>query len=192
MKSLIATALLAGAALAAQDAQQKPTMDASSCPMHEEHMKAAKAKEVAAKDQRFAEMNARGEAHAGMNFSQTATTHQFIGDDQGGYIQVTVKDVKDAKLMQTVREHLQHIAASFTAKDFSIPNFVHGEYPAGTDDMIRLADRITYKYEETPNGGRVAIRTRDKDALQAVHSFLGYQVTEHRTADGNEHNQRFH
>ena len=187
MKSLIVITVLSAAALMAEDAKPKTEMDASSCPMHEQHMKAANASET-----RFNAMNARGEAAEGMNFSQTETTHHFISTDQGGYIQVTANDPKNTALMKNVRDHLQHIAASFSAKDFSIPQFVHGELPTGTQEMIRLANRISYTYEEVPDGARVAIRTKDKDALAAVHAFLGYQVTEHHTGDSSAHDEHPH
>ena len=189
MKTLIAITILSTAALIAEDAKPKSEMDAASCPIHEQHMKAAKAN---ASEARFSAMNARGEAQEGMNFSQTETTHHFIADERGGYIQVTVNDPKNKALIKNVREHLQHIAASFSAKDFSIPQFVHGELPTGTNEMMRLADRIRYSYEELPNGARVAIRTKDKDALTAVQAFLGYQVTEHRTGDNSGHNEHSH
>jgi hypothetical protein len=189
MRSLTFIALCAIGVTVAEEAKPKAKLDAS-CPMHEQHMKSAKA--VSAKDKRFAEMNGRAEKAAGMSFSQTETTHRFIRDDRGGYIEVTANDSKDTKLVAAVRKHLQNIAASFTAKDFSIPRFVHGEHPAGTVDMIRLADRISYKYEDIPHGAQVAIRTGDKGALAAVHAFLGYQLTEHRTSDGTEHSEHSH
>jgi hypothetical protein len=189
MRSLVAITILSAVALLAEDAKPKTEMDASSCPMHEQHMKAAK---TSASPTRFSAMNARGAAKEGMNFSQTETTHHFIRDEQGGFIQVTVNDPQDAALMKNIREHLQHIAASFSANDFSIPQFVHGELPAGTEEMIRLADRIRYTYQEIPKGARVAIRTTDKDALAAVHAFLGYQVTEHHTGDSSGHDEHSH
>jgi hypothetical protein len=190
MKTLIAITLLFTAALMAEDAaKSKATPEAASCPLHAQHMKPANAQ---ATETRFQAMNARGEAASGMNFSQTATTHHFITNEQGGFIEVTVNDPQDAALTKTVREHLEQIAASFRAKDFSTPQFVHGELPTGTEEMIRLAGRISYIYEELPNGARVAIRTKDKDALAAVHAFLGYQLTEHRTGDGSSNDEHSH
>jgi hypothetical protein len=42
---------------------------------------------------------------------------------------------------------------------------------------------ISYAYEELPLGGRVRITTTDAAALAAVHQFLRFQITEHRTGD---------
>ena len=49
--------------------------------------------------------------------------------------------------------------------------------------MARLKDRITYRYEETPAGGRVRIVTGNAEALAAVHAFLRFQIEDHQTGD---------
>jgi hypothetical protein len=53
----------------------------------------------------------------------------------------------------------------------------------GTDGMKRLRDRISYAYEDIANGGRVRISTRHARALAAIHEFLRYQITDHKTGD---------
>jgi hypothetical protein len=40
--------------------------------------------------------------------------------------------------------------------------------------------------EETKAGGRERIRTTDAEALEAVHDFLRFQITEHQTGDARE------
>ena len=42
---------------------------------------------------------------------------------------------------------------------------------------------ITYRYEDLAGGGAVRIETKDARALDAVHAFLRYQITEHGTGD---------
>jgi hypothetical protein len=42
---------------------------------------------------------------------------------------------------------------------------------------------ISYLYQSTPDGGRVLMRTRDPQALEAIHQFLKFQIEEHRTGD---------
>jgi len=44
-----------------------------------------------------------------------------------------------------------------------------------------LRKNIRYSFEETPNGGRVVIMSADKDALDAIHRFLRFQIEEHKT-----------
>jgi hypothetical protein len=53
--------------------------------------------------------------------------------------------------------------------------------PPGVRMMEKNSHVMSYKYEDLPLGGAVRIQTSDARALEAVHEFLGYQVTEHRT-----------
>ena len=77
--------------------------------------------------------------------------------------------------------HLRHIARAFQTGDFDIPMFVDGMVPPGVPEMKRLQKHICYVFEETPNGGRVVISSTDKHALNAIHSFLRFQIEEHKT-----------
>jgi hypothetical protein len=133
------------------------------CPMHDAH----------------SEMNERGEK--GMGFSQTATTHHFFLTPDGGAIQVEVNDPADDVNRKSIRMHLEHIAQAFQNGDFDIPMFVHDTVPPGVPEMKSLRKNIRYSFEETPNGGRVVIMSADKDALDAIHRFLRFQIEEHKT-----------
>jgi hypothetical protein len=61
--------------------------------------------------------------------------------------------------------------------------FVHDTVPPGVPEMKRLQKQIHYTFEETSNGGRVVISSRDKDALTAIHQFLKFQIEEHKSGD---------
>ncbi len=149
--------------------QKPPTQDShTSCPMHDAHAK----------------MNERGEK--GMGFSQTDTTHHFFLNSSGGVIQVEVKDSADASDRANVRMHLAHIAKAFENGDFDIPMFVHDTVPPGVPEMKKLRTQIHYSFEGTPTGGRVVISSTDKVALSAIHSFLRFQIEEHKTGDPME------
>jgi hypothetical protein len=128
-----------------------------------------------------AQLNARG-AHA-MGFDQTKTTHHFYLYEDGGSIQVTVNDAADKTNLIAIRTHLPHIAQMFAAGDFTTPHFVHDQAVPGANAMSRLRDHIVYRYEELPGGGRVRISTDHALALAAVHEFLRYQITDHKTGD---------
>ena len=127
------------------------------------------------------DLNHRGEQ--GMGFSQSATTHHFLLKSDGGVIQVEVKDASDADQLADVRMHLHHIAAAFQQGDFDIPMFVHDTIPPGEPEMKALRDQIHYTVEETKTGGRVIISSTNKDAVEAVHQFLIFQIQEHKTGD---------
>ena len=60
---------------------------------------------------------------------------------------------------------------------------VHDTNVPGTADMAKMKDRLTFRFVETPKGGKVDITTTDPDAVAAVHRFLRFQISDHRTGD---------
>jgi hypothetical protein len=122
-----------------------------------------------------------------MGFDQEKTAHHFLIYDDGGAIDITVKDTKetkDTKDRDAIRSHLPHITTMFGAGDFNIPMLVHDakDIP-GVTVLSERKDTITYRYRETPGGGRVEMTTTDPQALKALHAFLRYQIHEHHTGD---------
>lgn len=128
-----------------------------------------------------AAMNARG-AKA-MGFDQTRATHHFILRADGGFIEVTANDANDDEVRTQVVAHLEHITTAFKTGDFAIPAETHAELPPGAADMAAAKAHITYTFEAVPNGGRVRITGSTPAALDAIHTFLRYQIAEHRTGD---------
>ena len=119
----------------------------------------------------------------GMGFDQQTTTHHFLLAKDGGSIQVTANSANDAAAVSQIHAHLKHIASEFQKGNFDIPGFVHAETPSGVPVMQERKSAIHYTYEEVPQGGRVCIVSSDIAAIHAVHDFLRYQITEHRTGD---------
>jgi hypothetical protein len=118
-----------------------------------------------------------------MGFDQQKTTHHFYLYADGGAIDVSANDPNDQSDISAARAHLPHIAKMFGNGDFSAPVLVHATNVPGTADLARLKDRLSYRYEETPRGGRVNIVTADPEALAALHSFLRFQIADHKTGD---------
>lgn len=158
-------ALLSGSVVGAQQNSGNESIHAA-CPMMH---------------QSDSDLNHRGEQ--GMGFSQTATTHHFLLNADGGVIQVEVNEPSDAGQLADVRMHLHHIAAAFQQGDFNIPMFVHDTTPPGEPEMRQLRNEIQYKVEETKAGGRVVVSSTDKNAVEAIHKFLVFQIQEHKTGD---------
>jgi hypothetical protein len=119
----------------------------------------------------------------GMDFDQDKTVHHFRLAQDGGAIEIEVRDAADVALRDTVRMHLRHIAQEFAAGNFDKPFATHGETPDGVPDMIRLKGGIGYSFESMKNGGRVRVRATDQASRDAVHVFLRYQIREHATGD---------
>jgi hypothetical protein len=119
-----------------------------------------------------------------MGFDQNKTAHHFYLYEDGGAIDITVKDASDTKDRDAIRSHLPHIATMFGMGDFDAPMLVHDSKDVpGTAVLAKQKAVITYRYRETTMGGRVDIVTKDRDALTALHEFLSYQIKEHQTGD---------
>lgn len=134
-----------------------------------------------------------GGAHAGhdvdrrgdavMGFSHETTKHTFRLTKGGGAIEVRATDPKDAESIARIRTHLADIAKRFPTGDFAQPEEIHGRKPDGTDVMQELRTAIDWRYEPIERGGRVVIATKDTRALDAIHRFLRFQISDHRTGD---------
>ncbi len=119
-----------------------------------------------------------------MGFDLDKTDHHFFLYSDGGAIDIAVKDTSDAKDRDAIRSHLHHIAMMFGAGNFGAPMLVHDSRNVpGTAVLAQRKDHIQYAFTDTPAGGRLDIVTSDPAALAAVHEFLQYQITEHRTGD---------
>jgi hypothetical protein len=130
------------------------------------------------------EMEHRG--NQGMGFDQDKITHHFLLRKDGGAIQVTANSTNDKTSKEEIHMHLHHITQAFKSGDFNIPMFVHDQTPPGVDVMTKLKDQIHYKYETAANGGRVVISSANAEAVTAIHDFLKFQITEHKTGDALE------
>src|SRR4051794_13861137 len=127
---------------------------------------------------------AAGHAAMVMGFDQDRTAHHFSLYEDGGAIEVVTKDAHDTADRDGIRAHLPHIATMFGGGNFDAPMLVHDTKDVpGIDVLAARRDHVTYRYHETPNGGRVEITTTDPAALAAVHDFLRYQIREHHTGD---------
>ncbi len=132
-------------------------------------------------DHQHADLTRRGEAV--MGFDQTATTHHFRLTPDGGQIEVTVNDPKNRASIEQIRMHLQHIAKSFGAGDFTAPMLIHAKEPPGVKTMKQGGDQITYRFEELERGGVVRMSTASPTLRAAVQTFLRFQIKDHKTGD---------
>ena len=142
-----------------------------------------------AADSGFVQMQARGKVAMGVD--QYTSAHRFGDLPDGGRIELQ-RDPKDSAGVQTIREHLQKIAAAFSQGDFSLPGFVHANSVPGTAIMRAQRAAIRYQFAPLPGGGEVRITTHDSAAVAAVHDFLAFQRDEHhvRTDSKSMHMSR--
>ena len=128
-----------------------------------------------------AEVNKRGD-HV-MGFSHEKTVHHFRLYEHGGAIEVDALDSKDKASQDQIRMHLTHIASKFSAGDFQAPMLIHGKNPPGVATLEKLKAEVKYDFAATKLGGTVQIKTTNKEALKAVHEFLRFQISDHKTGD---------
>ena len=157
----------------------------TSCPMHAQHMAAARA------DHSRADGSAEHGRHVdgrhdtfGMAHDKSAHSFRLFAD--GGAIELRATDAKDEATVDAIRGHLQEITKQFEKADFSTPAFVHGYTPDGVAQLGQLRSAIGYRYEQLDSGGRIRITTKSADALAAIHAFMRFQVIEHRTANSGK------
>jgi hypothetical protein len=122
-------------------------------------------------------------ADRAMGFDQAKVRHHFHLTASGGSIEVGVNAKDDAESLAQIRHHLQEIARQFAEGVFTSPIATHAETPPGVPVLRERKARIHYQYQETPEGARVTIDTKDRTARNAVHEFLKYQIREHATGD---------
>ena len=118
-----------------------------------------------------------------MGFSHLKTAHHFIVSAEGGGIQVTAGSAAHGESLTSIRQHLKHIAAAFTAGDFNVPGFIHDRTPPGVPQMKAAGAAISYTYHEIDGGAQLVITTKQPEALAAIHDFLRFQIEDHRTGD---------
>lgn len=134
-------------------------------------------------------MTARGAAV--MGFDQQKTVHHFLLFDDGGAIDIAVKDAADTANRDAIRAHLPHLAMMFGAGNFEAPMRVHGAKDVpGTAVLAKIKGKVAYTFVETPGGGRVDIATSDPAGIAAVHEFLKFQIAEHKTGDSEAVSKR--
>jgi hypothetical protein len=138
----------------------------------------------AGNDSAFRALQDRG--RIGMGVDQYTSAHKFEALPDGGRIELQ-REVEDSAGVRQIRSHLKEIAAAFRAGDFRIPAMVHAMKVPGTEIMAARKNAIRYEFRELPRGGEVRIVTTDPEAVQAVHEFLAFQRTDHRTEQGHQH-----
>ena len=60
---------------------------------------------------------------------------------------------------------------------------IHGKNPPGVPTLEKLKAEVKYDFAATKLGGTVQIKTTNKEALKAVHEFLRFQISDHKTGD---------
>ena len=107
-----------------------------------------------------------------MGFDQDRTVHHFLLYEDGGAIEVSVKEASDQANLQAVRKHLQEIAGLFKAGDFGKPALTHAQQVPGTADMTRLKDHVASMRQRVDRGDDPGLPI-ESEALHSI--FQNYE-----------------
>jgi hypothetical protein len=118
-----------------------------------------------------------------MGFSHEKTIHHFRLTPDGGTIEALAINPSDSASREQIRTHLEHIAQMFHNGNFNAPMLIHAQTPPGVPTMKKLRNDIRYIVEETPNGARLKVSSRNPQAVAAIHDFLKFQIQDHQTGD---------
>ncbi|MEO8200211.1 MAG: hypothetical protein ABI679_06810 [Gemmatimonadota bacterium] len=135
-------------------------------------------------DSAFRALQDRGRLHMGVD--QYTSAHQFEPLPDGGRIALQ-REVPDSAGVAQIRRHLRTLQTAFEAGDFGTPAMVHDRPVPGTQVMTARRARIQYTFRELPQGGEIRLTTSDPAAIQAIHEFLAFQNSDHRTGADHQH-----
>ncbi len=74
----------------------------------------------------------------------------------------------------------------FTADNFQVPMLLHDQPPPGVPAMKQHKKAISCDCENAARRAQLLITTKDKKAVKAIHAFLRFQISDHKTGDSTE------
>ncbi len=101
----------------------------------------------------------------------------------GGYSQLEAQSPADTAAPAFIRTQIQTQVTKFSAGEFGLAGLSPDLIPPGLRQMEKLRTSITFKYQETPRGGRLLFISTDPAAIQAIHDFLRFEIESNRTGD---------
>jgi hypothetical protein len=113
-----------------------------------------------------------------MPFDLARTTHVFTDTAEGGEV-VVANSPDDAEQIALIRSHLEDEAAKFSHGDFSDPAAIHGETMPALAVLRDGAARVSFLYEELPDGAAITYRAGDPALIAALHAWFTAQRHDH-------------
>jgi hypothetical protein len=138
----------------------------------------------ARKDSAFHAMQARGRIVMGVD--QYTSVHVFEDLSDGGRVELQ-RAVDDSAGVNQIRRHFQEIAESIRRGDFRAPGLVHATTVPGVDVIMARREALRVVLRDLPRGGEMRLISGDPEVIKAIHEFLAFQRTDHRTEAGHQH-----
>jgi hypothetical protein len=132
----------------------------------------------AASSERLQEVTQKG-MHV-MPFDLKQTQHIFTETDAGGVQQVIVRDPKNGRQIDLIRQHLTKISQEFSHGDFSNPAKIHGQDMPGLAELRNAQPgQLHVAYKELDNGAEITYSAEDPGLIVAIHRWFDAQLADH-------------
>lgn len=114
-----------------------------------------------------------------MPFSLDQTLHTFDKTDTGGVQSVRARNAAVDQVAM-IRSHLDSIAQSFNARDFSAPAHIHGADMPGMAEMkAAKPGELTVRYRELNDGAELDYVSHSPTIIAAIHRWFDAQLADH-------------
>jgi len=127
------------------------------------------------------EMNARFSKVLGTDVDKVVQHYYLV--KMGGVIELTAKDPNDTATITALRKYLEAQKALYEKGKNDSDAEVHGKIPDGLATMKKMRNDITFYSTETDSGAVLRMFSVNDQARQAVHDFMKFQISEHKTGD---------
>ena len=114
-----------------------------------------------------------------MPFDLDKTTHHFKQTEDGGVMEIRVKNPDDEEQINLIRQHLKKELDLFASGDFQDPSSLHGADMPGLATLGSSADKFSVEYSDLPDGAQLTYISDDQDVVAAFHQWFMAQMTDH-------------
>ena len=138
----------------------------------------------------FAQQPARFEP---VHYDRHRVVHHFYLYPDGGMMTLTVSDPSDAETRKAVRAFVQRVSQLMVMGDLARLREQFGDAVPGLDRIAEARRRkatITVHSSTPGEGSQIVFSAMDPEALQGLHEFLRFQITDLNTGDSPEVRER--
>jgi hypothetical protein len=124
-----------------------------------------------------------------IHYDRHRVVHHFYLYPDGGMMTLTVGDPSDAETRKAVRAYVQRVSQLMVLGDLVRLRDQFGEGVPGLERIAEARRRkatITVRSSAPDEGSQIIFTTADPAALQGVHDFLRFQITDLNTGDSHE------
>jgi hypothetical protein len=130
---------------------------------------------------------------APIHYDRHRVVHHFYLYPDGGMVTLTVTDPSDAETRKAVRAYVQRVSQLMVVGNLTR---LREQFGDGVPGLTRIAEARGRKatitvHSSTPDeGSQIIFSTADAAALEGLHDFLRFQITDLKTGDPLEVRER--